>query len=75
MVHKLIKKVTEEYIEPKDDEEVKKILGKTEKKDEKETDIMDDYDSGMWEFLDSMRGTEEKDPAKKKTSEIRALGD
>jgi hypothetical protein len=67
----MIKKITEEVFEPKDDEEVKKILGQTEKAEEKEdeTDIMDDYDEGMDEFTESLGGKKEK-----KTSEIRALG-
>lgn len=77
MVHKLIKKVTEEYIVPKDDEDAKKIIGieKKPEKEEKETDVVDDYDEGMGEFLESLGGKEEPIKTPKKTEEIRALGD
>ena len=76
MVHKMIKKVTEDYIVPKDDADVKELLGKAKKeiKDEDDGDIMDDYDEGMQEFTDSLKGKEEKEPSETKTEEIRALG-
>lgn len=81
MVHKLIKKTTEEWIIPKDEKEIKqltKIETPEKELEEKETDVMDDYDEGMKEFLESLGGKEEtkKIPKKEiKTEEIRALGD
>jgi hypothetical protein len=60
---------------PKDDEEAKKLLDKAEKKPaEDNTDVMDDYDDGMDEFVEAMKG-DDGQPKVKKNSDISALGD
>ncbi len=78
MVHKMIKKVTEEYIVPKDQKDVEEILGKKVKAEEvKEDDdtFKEDYEEGMDEFMDSLGGShKELEPKNIKRSEIRALG-
>mgnify|MGYP006270807035 CR=1 FL=1 len=51
MVHKMIKKTTEEWIEPKDEKEVDKLLSKAQEEKKKETDVVDDYSESLEQFL------------------------